>query len=416
MLLPLLALRPLPHPPGSIFVHTFGAYFGLAVSLMMAKKPVHVSHDEDHPDNGAHKTSDTFAMVGTIFLWMFWPSFNGALATESQQHRVIINTVLALSACCMSAFAFSALLRKHNKFDMVDIQNATLAGGVAVGSSADLVIQPYGAIIIGLVAGALSVCGYVYVQPFLADKIGLDDTCGVHNLHGMPGIMGALGGAISSAVAGDSLYGSATGIVFPQRCGTWMPVRDGFTSMSNSTDLYNHIMQDGNGTFNDFAGTNKTWVDTEAIAQESIANGNPAHAISTMLLKNIKAQTGCSTPGEARSASTQAAMQFCAVLVTVAIAVVGGLVTGSIMKCMAGGTGQADYNNWYDDSQYWEVEHEEEEAAGIHDHSGDYADEHGGNHGAHHHGHEHEAALKGNPASGSAITPVENGAGEQVVG
>ena len=109
-------------------------------------------------------------------------------------------------------------------------------------------------------------------------------------------------------------------------------------------------------------------------------------------------------------------MQFCAVCVTVAIAMVGGLITGSIMKCMAGGTGQADYNNWYDDSQYWEVEHEEEEAAGIHDHSGDYADEHGGNHGAHHHGHEHEAALKGNPASGSAITPVENGVGEQVVG
>ena len=60
---------------------------------------------------------------------------------------------------------------------MVSIQNATLAGGVAVGTSADLVIQPWGAILVGMFAGALSVVGYVKIQPLLA-TIGLDDTCG----------------------------------------------------------------------------------------------------------------------------------------------------------------------------------------------------------------------------------------------
>ncbi len=49
----------------------------------------------------------------------------------------------------------------------------------------DLVIQPWGAILIGIIAGMLSVVGYVYIQPCLEKKIGLYDTCGVNNLHGM---------------------------------------------------------------------------------------------------------------------------------------------------------------------------------------------------------------------------------------
>ena len=61
---------------------------------------------------------------------------------------------------------------------MVSIQNATLAGGVAVGASADLVILPWGAILVGMLAGALSVLGYTYIQPAL-EQGGLDDTCGI---------------------------------------------------------------------------------------------------------------------------------------------------------------------------------------------------------------------------------------------
>lgn len=45
----------------------------------------------------------------------------------------------------------------------VHIQNATLAGGVAVGTSADMLIGPHGALLIGCIAGTLSVTGYKYV-------------------------------------------------------------------------------------------------------------------------------------------------------------------------------------------------------------------------------------------------------------
>lgn len=200
---------------GSIFVHTYGAYFGLATAWALGPKGT--TSRPDYENNSSTKTSDTFAMIGTIFLWMYWPSFNGALATGDQQHRVAINTVLSLSACCVSAFCWSALLRHGKKFDMVDIQNATLAGGVAVGSSADLVIQPWGAVVIGLIAGFLSVFGYVYVGPMLEKKLGIYDTCGINNLHGMPGLMGGIGGAISAASAGETAYGNSIGDVFSFR-------------------------------------------------------------------------------------------------------------------------------------------------------------------------------------------------------
>lgn len=41
-------------------------------------------------------------------------------------------------------------------------------------------------------AGLLSSYGFLYISDFLESKIGLRDTCGVHNLHGMPGLLGGL--------------------------------------------------------------------------------------------------------------------------------------------------------------------------------------------------------------------------------
>ena len=197
---------------GSMFVHTFGAYFGLAVSWILSRNNEQV---KNHPDQSSNKVSDTTAMVGTLFLWMFWPSFNGALAVGDAQHRVVLNTVFALCASCLGAFCASQFYK--GKFSMEHIQNATLAGGVAVGSSSDLVIAPYGALITGIVAGIISVIGYETISPWLERKINLHDTCGVHNLHGIPGVMGGLGGFISSCIASDVLYGESISNVFPAR-------------------------------------------------------------------------------------------------------------------------------------------------------------------------------------------------------
>lgn len=91
---------------------------------------------------------------------MFWPSFNAGELSGDERHRAIINTYLSLASCCVTAFSVSAILTPGYKFDMVHIQNSTLAGGVAVGTSANMMLEPYGALIVGVIAGSLSVFGY----------------------------------------------------------------------------------------------------------------------------------------------------------------------------------------------------------------------------------------------------------------
>jgi ammonia channel protein AmtB len=98
----------------TIFVHMFGAYFGLAASRVLYIKATTSSKA------GANRTSDLFSMIGTVFLWLFWPSFNsGAVAEGDAQMRALINTYLALCACALAAFAVSALVNPQRKFCMV---------------------------------------------------------------------------------------------------------------------------------------------------------------------------------------------------------------------------------------------------------------------------------------------------------
>ena len=111
------------------------------------------------------------AVVGAIFLWMFWPSFNGALASDIAQHRIFVNTVLAMVGSCMgSVFTARIFL---GKLDMEILLNATLAGGVAVGSSVDMCFEPWQPMLIGLIGGILSATGFQKIGPWLAETIHL---------------------------------------------------------------------------------------------------------------------------------------------------------------------------------------------------------------------------------------------------
>lgn len=133
-------------------------------------------------------------MIGTLFLWMYWPSFNGALGEGLNQHRVVTNTVLAMAGSCIAAFTTGHIF--HSKFDMDIVMNATLAGGVGVGTASDMIPHPAIALGVGIGAGILSSWGIAKVGPWIHSKFFIHDTCGVHSLHGMPGIYGAIVGAI----------------------------------------------------------------------------------------------------------------------------------------------------------------------------------------------------------------------------
>ncbi|XP_068231565.1 ammonium transporter Rh type A isoform X2 [Palaemon carinicauda] len=286
----------------SIFVHTFGAYFGLAVSILLYREDVHESTKE-----GSSYNSDLFAMIGTVFLWLYWPSFNGGAAPGDDQHRAIINTYISLIFCCVTTFALSSLVDKDKKFNMVHIQNSTLAGGVAIGTTADLMIQPWGAALVGIIAAIVSVLGYTYLTPLLASKLRLHDTCGVHNLHGMPGVIAGIISGILTTTASEATYGPSLYQIYPEM------------APEENTEEFTRLKN---------------------------------------LLPDLE-------PGSGRTASTQAGLQIVALAITLGISIVGGIATGFVLRLEKFSTLKT--NDLFEDERYWLMEEGEEETGEEHE-------------------------------------------------
>jgi ammonium transporter Rh len=178
---------------GSMTIHMFGAYFGLAVSYALGPPTDAAAVDATTGESLEDKVSDVLALIGTTILWVYWPSFVGATETDNpvNEGHCVVNTILALLASTTMTFYLSQKLH-HGKFDPVHIANSTLAGGVAIGSAGRLAIGPGGAIVTGSLAGAVSVYGYAYGSPYWKETWKIGDTCGVANLHGYPSLVGAL--------------------------------------------------------------------------------------------------------------------------------------------------------------------------------------------------------------------------------
>ena len=117
---------------GSMLIHTFGASFGLAFAYVFGDRAL-AGQGNGEAALGTSRHNGTFAMIGTLLLFCFWPSFNGALLANDAQARAAINTTLSICASVATSFAASRAIHGGRYFDMEHVQNAVLAGGVVRG-------------------------------------------------------------------------------------------------------------------------------------------------------------------------------------------------------------------------------------------------------------------------------------------
>uniref|UniRef100_A0A803W6F3 Ammonium transporter AmtB-like domain-containing protein n=1 Tax=Ficedula albicollis TaxID=59894 RepID=A0A803W6F3_FICAL len=199
---------------GTITIHVFSCYFGLGVSKALfraTQKPL-------HPKETPTPSSDLMSLVGTLILWVFWPSFVAVLCQPGDaQHRAILNTLLAMSASAITTVVASSLLERDDKLSLGHLQNGSLAGGVAIGVVADMALPPVAALALGSLSAMVCILGFRFLTPLLGRKLRLLDQCGIHNLHGLPGIQGAAASVLAVLVASKDTSGSQPSQLSPAR-------------------------------------------------------------------------------------------------------------------------------------------------------------------------------------------------------
>jgi len=101
-----------------------------------------------------------------------------------------VNTYLSITASVTTACFWS---RVHfGKLDMEIVLNATIAGGLIIGTSCDVITHPAHAVLVGMIGGFISAVGFSHLGSKLHEKFNFHDTCGVHSLHGLPAVLACI--------------------------------------------------------------------------------------------------------------------------------------------------------------------------------------------------------------------------------
>ena len=147
--------------------------------------------------------SVTMTMIGAALLWVGWFGFNvgSNLEANGTAGLAFINTFVATAAAALSWMFFEWMLK--GKPSMVGIASGAVAGLVAITPACGYV-GPMGAIALGAIAGAICLWGVNGLKKML----GADDSLDVFGVHGVGGIIGAIGTGVfaSPSLGGTGVY------------------------------------------------------------------------------------------------------------------------------------------------------------------------------------------------------------------
>jgi Amt family ammonium transporter len=163
--------------------------------------------------------SVTMTMIGASLLWVGWFGFNvgSNLEANGLAALVFVNTLLASAAATLAWSGAEWIIR--GKPSMLGGASGAIAGLVAITPACGWA-GPMGSIVLGLVAGVACFIAVTSMKSLL----GYDDSLDAFGVHGIGGIIGALGTAV---VASPALGGT----------GVWDYVTNGVAEYSMSTQL-----------------------------------------------------------------------------------------------------------------------------------------------------------------------------------
>lgn len=163
---------------GGIVVHASAGLAALASVLFVGKR--NLTEDQKEPHN------ITYVALGTGLLWFGWFGFNagGALGANSVASVAFINTDIAASVAMITWLAIS--WKRDKKPSFVGALTGAVAGLATITPAAGFV-EPWAAVIIGLVSGI--VCYYAVL---LRIKLDWDDALDVWGVHGVGGMLGSI--------------------------------------------------------------------------------------------------------------------------------------------------------------------------------------------------------------------------------
>jgi len=169
---------------GGTVVHINAGIAGLVGCLMLGKR---IGYGKE----AMPPHSLTMTMIGASLLWVGWFGFNvgSNLEATGLAAMVMVNTTLATAAAALGWMFLEWILK--GKPSMLGIASGAIAGLVAITPACGFV-GPMGSIVLGLVAGI--VC--LWAVTGLKKMLGYDDSLDVFGVHGIGGIIGALGTGI----------------------------------------------------------------------------------------------------------------------------------------------------------------------------------------------------------------------------